>query len=128
MEEAQKNGDDTMYETYKKGWEAAAQAQSDAQDAMLSKTEEWAEAQRAIVENELADLGKQLEQALTGGTDFDTVNTAMERASSLQEEYLTTTNKIYETNKLMRQAQQEIDKTTNTVAKNRMKQFINETQ
>ena len=52
----------------------------------------------------------------------------MERASSLQEEYLTTTNKIYETNKLMRQAQQEIDKTTNTVAKNRMKQFINETQ
>ena len=46
----------TLYETYKKSWEAAAQAQSDAQDAMLSKTEEWAEAQRAIVENELADL------------------------------------------------------------------------
>jgi hypothetical protein len=28
----------------------------------------------------------------------------MERAASLQEEYLTTTNKIYETNKLMNQA------------------------
>jgi hypothetical protein len=29
---------------------------------------------------------------------------SMERARSLQEEYLTTTNKIYETNKLMSQA------------------------
>jgi hypothetical protein len=51
----------------------------------------------------------------------------MERANSLQEEYLTDTNKIYETNKLIRTAQQEIDKTTNTVAKNKLKQFINET-
>jgi hypothetical protein len=41
----------------------------------------------------------------------------MEKASSLQEEYLTTTNKIYETEKMMLTAQQEIDKTTNTVAK-----------
>jgi hypothetical protein len=41
----------------------------------------------------------------------------MERAASLQEEYLTTTNQIYETNKLIRKAQQEIDKSTNSVAK-----------
>jgi hypothetical protein len=41
----------------------------------------------------------------------------MERVVSLQEEYLTNTNKIYETEKLMNKAQQEIDKTTNTVAK-----------
>ena len=100
-----------------------------AEDEMLSKTEEWAEAIKAAIENELADFGKQLEETLTGDfRNFDAMNTAMERKNDLQEEYLTTTNKIYETNKLMRQAQQEIDKTTNTVAKNRMKQFINETQ
>jgi hypothetical protein len=29
------------------------------------------------------------------------MNAQLERAASLQEEYLTTTNKIYETNKLM---------------------------
>ena len=52
---------------------------------------------------------------------------SIERAASLQEEYLTTTNQIYETNKLMRQAQQEIDKTNNTVAKQRLKDFIVET-
>jgi hypothetical protein len=33
------------------------------------------------------------------------MTTALERAASLQEEYLTTTNKIYETNKMMRTAQ-----------------------
>jgi hypothetical protein len=32
------------------------------------------------------------------------MNTKLERAAALQEEYLTTTNKIYETNKLMNTA------------------------
>jgi hypothetical protein len=43
-----------------------------------------------------------MEESLTGGTSFDELLTSMERRSSLQEEYLTTTNQIYETNKLMR--------------------------
>jgi hypothetical protein len=33
------------------------------------------------------------------------MNLAMERKNSLQEEYLTTTNKIYETDKMIRTAQ-----------------------
>jgi hypothetical protein len=57
------------------------------------------------MENTLAGLAQDLENALTGGTSFDTITTQMKRASSLQEEYLTTTNKIYETTKLMRTAQ-----------------------
>jgi hypothetical protein len=80
-----------------------------------------------VLENSLNKFGQDLENALTGGTSFDQMTTRMERAASLQEEYLTTTNKIYETNKLMNKAQQEIDKSTNTVAKQRLKQFINET-
>ena len=115
------------YETYKKNWIAVQEAANEAQDNMLSKTEEWAEAMKAIVENELADLGHTMEESLTGGTSFDELLTSMERRSSLQEEYLTTTNQIYETNKLMRQAQQEIDKTTNSAAKRRLQGFINET-
>ena len=115
------------YETYKKNWIAAQEAANNAQDNMLSKTEEWAEAMRACVENELDGLAKELEEDLTGGTSFDTMLTTMERANSLQEEYLTTTNKIYETNKLMNQAQQEIDKTNNSVAKRKLKGFIEET-
>jgi hypothetical protein len=52
----------------------------------------------------------------------------MERARDLQEEYLTDTNKIYETNKLINKAQQDIDKTTNTVAKKRLQNYIKETE
>ena len=115
------------FETYQKNWQAAQAAANDAQDQMLSKTEEWAEAMKTIIENELAEIAETLEKSLTGGISFDELMTSMERRSSLQEEYLTTTNKIYETNKLMRTAQQEIDKTTNTVAKKRLQGFINET-
>lgn len=116
------------YETYKKNWQAAEAAAQESQDAMLAKTEEWAEAMKSIIENELAEFADILEKSLTGGVSFDELMTSMERRSSLQEEYLTTTNKIYETNKLMRTAQQEIDKTSNTAAKRRMAQFISETQ
>lgn len=116
------------YETYKKNWQAAEAAAQESQDAILAKTEEWAQAMKSIIENELAGFADTLEKSLTGGVSFDELMTSMERRSSLQEEYLTTTNKIYETNKLMRTAQQEIDKTSNTAAKRRMAQFISETQ
>ena len=116
------------WETYKANWEKAQEVANEAQDAMLSKTEEWAEATKAIVENELAGLAQNLEKSLTGGTSFDEMITSMDRAQSLQEDYLTTTNQIYETNKLMRQAQQEIDKSTNSAAKKRLQSFINETE
>ena len=126
-EEAYAAGDMEAAELYKKEWEAADEAATEAQSDMLSKTEQWAESMKAVVENKLKGLAKSLEEALTGGTSFDQINTQLERAASLQEEYLTTTNQIYETNKLMRTAQQEIDKTTNSVAKQRLKEFIKET-
>ena len=113
---------------YEQKWIDAQTAANEAQDQMLSDAAAWAEALRAVVENELADLGQTLENQLTQGYgSFDNMMTAMERASSLQEEYLTTTNQIYETNKMMRTAQQEIDKTSNSVAKRRLKQFMEET-
>lgn len=93
-------------EMLKKEWEAAQVAANEAQDEMLSKTEQWAEAMTAVAQNKLKGLGQALEDALTAGFggSFDAMTTAMERANSLQEEYLTTTNQIYETNKLMHTA------------------------
>ena len=127
LDKALEEGNHNAAEIYQKEWETANEAAMEAQSDMLDKTEEWAEALRAVVENELAGLARSLEEALTGGSNFDYINTQIERAVSLQEEYLTTTNQIYETNKLMRTAQQEIDKTTNLVAKQRLKDFIKET-
>lgn len=128
MEDARERGDTELYELYKKNWEAASDAMTEAQDDMLTKTEEWAQAIRDEVENELKNLGKDLEKQLTGGVTFDDLTTQMERQNSLQEEYLTTTNQIYETNKLMRTAENEIAKTSSTVAKNKLKNYVNETK
>ena len=114
-------------ELYKNQYDAALAASTEAQSEYLAKAEQYGEALTAILENSLNKYAQNLENALTGGTSFDQITTQMQRAAALQEEYLTTTNKIYETNKLMRTAQQEIDKSTNTVAKQRLKQFINET-
>ena len=130
--EAAKNNDtlsDYEKSVIEKQWLDAQNAANEAQSKMLEDAQAWAEALKSLLETELEELGENLEKALAG--DFgslDYMMTSMERANSLQEEYLTTTNKIYETNKLMRSAQQEIDKTSNTVAKRRMAQFIEETQ
>lgn len=130
--EAAKNNDtlsDYEKSVIEKQWLDAQNAANEAQSKMLEDAQAWAEALKSLLETELEELGENLEKALAG--DFgslDYMMTSMERANSLQEEYLTTTNKIYETNKLMRSAQQEIDKSTNSVAKRRMAQFIEETQ
>ena len=120
---------DYQKDVIKQQWLDAQNAANDAQNQMLEDAQAWAEALKTLLETELDELADNLETALAG--DFgslDYMMTSMERANSLQEEYLTTTNKIYETNKLMRTAQQEIDKTSNTVAKRKMAEFINETQ
>ena len=121
------DGDKAAAELYLKQYEDALAAADEAEQEYLSKAEEWAESLTEILQNKLSQAGQILENALTGGTSFDQLTSEMERAASLQEEYLTTTNKIYETNKLMRKAQQELDKSTNAMAKQRLQDFIKET-
>jgi hypothetical protein len=81
----------------------ARNAANAAQDQMLSDAETWAESLKALLEAELDELADILEKSLSGefGT-LDNMIESMERANSLQEEYLTSRNQIYETNKLMR--------------------------
>ena len=116
------------WELYKKNWEAAEEAAREAEEQMLSDAEAWAESLKAILENDLAKEFSKLEDQLTGGIGFDELNKKYERAQSLQEEMLTTTNKIYETNKMMREAEKAIDNTTNSVAKKKLQNFVNETK
>ena len=128
MAEALAEGDTAAFELYQDNWAAAEAQARESQDKMLSDLAAWAEAEKAVLENTLSDLGKTLEESLTGGLSFDKLSTQMERAQSLQEEYLTTTNQIYETTKMMRTAQQAIDASSNTVAKEKLKNFITETK
>ena len=120
--------DPAAFEVYKKEWEAAEAAAREAQENMLSRTEEWAESMKSVIQNKLSDFASTLEDQLTGGTSFDEMTTSIERAASLQEEYLTTTNQIYETTKMMRTAEKALDETTSTAAKNKLKGFIETTK
>ena len=101
---------------------------NEAQEEMLSKTEEWAEAQKAIMENAMAQAAHQMEKAFTDGMGFDALNDSLDRLNSYADEYLTKTNQIYETQTLINTAQKAIDKTTNEAAKARLKSYQEEIQ
>lgn len=128
MEIAQAEGNGAAAKEYEEMWLAAQKKTEEAYDKMLTNTEEWLEAEKALVENKVAKIFQSFENALTDGLSFDYWITQMDRAATLQEEYLTTTNKIYETNKLINKVQQDIDKTSNTAAKRRLNAFQQEVQ
>ena len=105
----------------------AINAQVDeAHELMLAKTEEWAEAQKAIMENTMAKAAREMEMAFTNNMGFDALSNSLNRLSATADVYLTETNKIYETQTLINKAQKDIDKTTNNAAKIRLKNYQEE--
>ena len=121
-------GDDAAIELYKEEWDAIIDAVDEAQEQVLSLTEEWAEAMKAVIENNMAEIAETLEKTLTGGLNFEELMNGFDKLNTRQEEYLTKTNQIYETNKLMRTANKALDETDNVVAKTKLKNFIEETK
>lgn len=121
-------GDEAAIELYKEEWDAIVDEVDAAQEEVLNLTEEWTEAMKAVIENNMAKIADTLEKTLTGGTSFDTLMDEFDKLNTRQEEYLTKTNQIYETNKLMRTASKALDETDNKVAKQKLKNFIDETK
>jgi hypothetical protein len=121
-------GDDAAAELYKNEWDAIVDAVDEAQEEVLSLTEEWAEAMKAVIENNMAQLTDTLEKSLTNGLGFDKLMDDFDKLNTRQEEFLTKTNQIYETNKLMRTANKALDATDNSVAKQKLKNFVEETK
>ena len=128
LEDAIASGDEAMIEMYQKEWDAIVDETDAAQEQVLSLTEEWAEAMKSVIQNNMEKIADTLEKTLTGGTTFDTLMDGFDKLNTRQEEYLTKTNQIYETNKLMRTASKALDETDNKVAKQKLKNFINETK
>lgn len=58
------------------------------------------------------------------GDSLDNILDEIDLRNRAQEELLTTTNKVYETNKLIRQAEKDIDATTNKRAKQAYQEYI----
>ena len=121
-------GDDAAAELYKEEWDAIVDAVDSAQEQVLSLTEEWAESMKAVIENNMAKIAETLEKTLTNGLGFDALMDGFDKLNTRQEEYLTKTNQIYETNKLMRTASKALDESDNSIAKQKLKNFIEETK
>ena len=118
--------DSAAWEVLNNKLQAATEAVNRAEEEMLSKTEEWAEAMKAVMENTFAEAAHNMEMAMTQGMGFDMLNGSLDRLSAWQDVYLTTTNKIYEATKLMRTAQQAADKTDNVASKQKLNNYIKE--
>ena len=118
--------DSAAWEVLNNKLQAATEAVNRAEEEMLSKTKEWAEAMKAVMENTFAEAAHNMEMAMTQGMGFDMLNGSLDRLSAWQDVYLTTTNKIYETTKLMRTAQQAADKTDNVASKQKLNNYIKE--
>ena len=107
--------------------EVVAQALEDYQnkyDAMLSSAETYIESINNITQNNINRIFAEAEKNLSGKWgNLDALDSAMQRHQSVADQYLTKTNQIYETNKLLRQIQQDIDKTDSKIAKNKLKNF-----
>ena len=128
LNNALRSGSEEDKKYWKEQWDAIVDAVDEAQDQMLSLTEEWASAMKETIQNNMTKLAEELEKALTGGIGFEFLMDEFDKLNTRQEEYLTKTNQIYETNKLIRQASQKIDETDNKVAKQKMQNFITETK
>lgn len=105
--------------------EVVAQALEDYQnkyDAMLSSAEAYIESINNITQNNINRIFAEAENNLTGEwKSFDALDSAMQRHQSNADLILTKTNQIYETNKLMRQIQRDIDQTDSKISKNKLK-------
>ena len=97
----------------------------DKEENMMSDIEQLGEIAMETLTNTLGAARKKFEETLAGtGSSIDSVIAQIERLNSVQEGYLTTTNKMYETNKLISQAQLDMDKTNNTRAKQQLADYI----
>ena len=114
-----------MYEQQLKDVTAAV---DEAHEQMLAKTQEWAETEKELLENTVAAAAKGLQNALTNNMGFDALMDSIDRLSTYQDVYLTKTNQIYETQKMMRTAQKAADATDNQASKIKLKNFMLETQ
>lgn len=111
-------------EMIQKEYDAITEAVINAENEVFATTESLGEIAAQILENNLSKAQKALEEMLTGGSSIDEMMENLDRLSKSQEEYLTKTNQLYETNKLIRQAQQDMDKSDNELAKKKYKDYI----
>lgn len=98
--------------------------EADAKSQLMADIEQLGEYAREIFENSIEQAMKDFEDEMFG-RPLNSIIESIEMMNSRQEELLTTTNKIYETNKLIRNVEKDIEATTNNRAKQAFAEFQN---
>ena len=98
--------------------------QNEAKSQLMADIEQLGEYAREIFENSIEQAVIDFEKAMFGRS-LNTVIESIEMLNAKQEELLTTTNKIYETNKMLRNIEKDIEATTNNRAKQALAEFQN---
>lgn len=98
--------------------------EAEANSQLRADIEQLGEYAREIFENSIEQAAKSFETEMFGGS-LSGVIESIEMMNARQEELLTTTNKIYETNKLIRNVEKDIEATTNNRAKQAYAEFQN---
>lgn len=94
---------------------------------MLDNAQQWAESMVAIRDVALEAAAETMQKALFGGMSRDQFDEYMESLQAKTEDYLTETNQQYETQKMIRTAMRDIEKTENEAAKRKLENFKKET-
>ena len=108
-------------EVYKDLWE-------DTNNQIRGQIETVGEIANQIYENSIAKSRETFEKVLTDGFTIEELMNNIERLNKSQEETLTKTNQLYETQKIIKQAQLDMDKTDSLFAKQKYQQFIKQTE
>lgn len=98
--------------------------EAEAKSQLMADIEQLGEYAREIFENSIEQAMKDFEDEMFG-RPLNSIIESIEMMNSRQEELLTTTNKIYETNKLIRNVEKDIEATTNNRAKQAFAEFQN---
>lgn len=119
--------DEEQLTKYQEELNSMIAAAEEAGDQVMSDYENLLETAQELLELELEQANKTIDELLSGvAGGFEELTRIMDLTSTGQDEYLTKTNQIYEMNKLLRNLRTDMDKTENKSAKQRLNNFAKE--
>lgn len=106
----------------------AVEMEIEADEKKYEAAEEYAQKVEELWKNTMEKVAYNWEKAATKGEGWDYLTKSMERAKAIQEEYLTTTNKLYETNTLLNKLSKDMNKTDSQASKEKIANFQKEVE
>ena len=115
-----------QYELEVEKLKAAKEATQEAYNTMAKYRESYLELAKEEYETTIDQIKEYAEKALTNNVGFDSLLDSMSNLKTYADEYLTKTNQVYEMTKMERTLAQDLAKTNNAAAKQKLSNFSKE--